>query len=42
VELEKAIKQIPGVIESGLFAGIATDLVIGFSNRIEVRDATLK
>jgi ribose 5-phosphate isomerase A len=42
VELEKAIKQVPGVIESGLFVGIADELVIGFADRVEVRDANLR
>ena len=41
-ELEKAIKQVPGVIESGLFVGIADELVIGFADRVEVRDASLR
>jgi ribose 5-phosphate isomerase A len=39
VELENTIKRVPGVIESGLFVGIADELVIGFSDRVEVRAA---
>lgn len=39
LELEKAIKLMPGVIESGLFVGIADVLVIAFGDRVEVRDA---
>jgi ribose 5-phosphate isomerase A len=35
--LERRIKLIPGVIESGLFIGIADTLVIGFDDRVEVR-----
>lgn len=37
-ELEKSIKLIPGVIECGLFIGIADVLVIGFSDRVEIRE----
>jgi ribose 5-phosphate isomerase A len=37
-ELERAIKQLPGVVESGLFTGIADVLVIGFGDRVEVRE----
>jgi ribose 5-phosphate isomerase A len=36
-ELESRIKLLPGVIESGLFIGIADTLVIGFDDRVEVR-----
>ena len=36
--LDRAIKQLPGVVESGLFTGIADVLVIGFSDRVEVRE----
>ena len=36
-QLDKAIKQLPGVVESGLFTGIADVLVIGFKDRVEVR-----
>jgi ribose 5-phosphate isomerase A len=37
-ELEKSIKLLPGVIESGLFVGIADVLVIAFEDRVEVRE----
>lgn len=36
--LEKRIKLLPGVIECGLFIGIADTLVIGFEDRVEVRE----
>lgn len=36
--LEKRINLLPGVIECGLFIGIADTLVIGFDDRVEVRD----
>ena len=36
--LEKRIKIIPGVVECGLFIGIADSLVIGFNDRVEVRE----
>jgi ribose 5-phosphate isomerase A len=35
--MERRIKLLPGVIESGLFVGIADTLVIGFEDRVEVR-----
>jgi ribose 5-phosphate isomerase A len=35
-DLERRIKLIPGVIESGLFIGIADTLVIGYQGKIEV------
>jgi ribose 5-phosphate isomerase A len=35
--LESRIKLLPGVIESGLFIGIADTLIIGFEDRVEVR-----
>lgn len=35
--LESRIKLLPGVIESGLFIGIADTIVIGFEDRVEVR-----
>lgn len=38
--LEKRIKLIPGVIESGLFIGIAQTLIVGFDDRVEVRERT--
>ena len=41
-QLERAIKQLPGVVESGLFTGIADVLVIGFSDRVEVRDRPVR
>jgi ribose 5-phosphate isomerase A len=37
-EMEKSIKLIPGVIECGLFLGIADVLVIGYDDRVEVRE----
>ena len=37
--LAKAIKQLPGVVESGLFTGIADLLVIGHGDRVEVRES---
>ncbi|MEK6408747.1 MAG: ribose-5-phosphate isomerase RpiA [Acidobacteriota bacterium] len=36
--LEKRIKLLPGVIECGLFIGIADALIIGFQDRVEVRE----
>jgi ribose 5-phosphate isomerase A len=39
--LEKTIKLLPGVIECGLFIGIADTLVIGFDDRIEIRERTV-
>lgn len=36
--LEKRIKILPGVIDSGLFIGIADTLVIGFEDRVEIRE----
>ncbi|HKA23289.1 MAG TPA: ribose-5-phosphate isomerase RpiA [Blastocatellia bacterium] len=36
--LEKRIKLLPGVIESGLFIGIADVLVIAFEGSVEVRE----
>ena len=36
--LEKRIKLLPGVIGCGLFIGIADTLVIGFDDRVEVRE----
>ncbi len=36
--LEKRIKLLPGVIESGLFIGVADALVIGLSDRVEIRE----
>jgi ribose 5-phosphate isomerase A len=35
--LEKRIKLLPGIIECGLFIGIADTLVIGFEDRVEIR-----
>jgi|SRR5215471_113781 len=37
-ELERQIKLLPGVIESGLFIGIADVLVIAFEGRVEVKE----
>jgi ribose 5-phosphate isomerase A len=37
-ELEGEIKCLPAVIECGLFIGIADTLVIGFEDRVEVRE----
>ena len=37
VELECEIKKIPGIVESGLFVGITDVLVVGFTNKIEIR-----
>jgi len=36
--LEKSIKLLPGVVECGLFIGIADSLVIGFDDRIEIKE----
>lgn len=36
--LARAIKLLPGVVDSGLFIGIADILVIGFDDRVEVRE----
>jgi ribose 5-phosphate isomerase A len=36
--LEKRIKLLPGVIECGLFVGIADTIIIGFDNRVEIRE----
>ena len=36
--LERRIKLLPGVIESGLFIGIADVLVIGLSDQVEIRE----
>lgn len=35
--LQREIKLLPGVIESGLFIGIADKLVIGFADHVEIR-----
>jgi ribose 5-phosphate isomerase A len=35
--LEKRIKLLPGVVESGLFVGIADLLIVGFIDRVEER-----
>jgi ribose 5-phosphate isomerase A len=37
-ELEKSINLIPGVIECGLFIGIADVLVIGFDDHVEIKE----
>lgn len=36
--LERQIKLLPGIVESGLFVGLAKRMVIGTSKGIEVRD----
>ena len=36
--LEKRIKLLPGVLDCGLFIGIADTLVIGFDDRVEIRE----
>jgi len=36
--METEIKVLPAVIECGLFIGIADTLVIGFGDRVEVRE----
>lgn len=36
--LDKAIKQIPGVVESGIFAGLADRLIIGSDQGVEIRN----
>lgn len=36
-EMERKIKLLPGVVESGLFIGIAQTLIIGFEEGVEVR-----
>jgi len=36
--LEKAIKAVPGVVESGLFIGLAHRLIIGSNEGVEVRE----
>ena len=36
-ELEKAIKLLPGVIDCGLFIGLADTVVVGYDDRTEVR-----
>jgi ribose 5-phosphate isomerase A len=36
--IESAINLIPGVVENGLFVEIADILVVGFDDRVEVRD----
>jgi ribose 5-phosphate isomerase A len=36
--LEPMIRLIPGVVENGLFINIADVLVIGYSDRVEVRE----
>lgn len=37
-ELEKTIKLLPGVVESGLFVGLADTIVVGYDDRTEVRE----
>jgi ribose 5-phosphate isomerase A len=38
VWLDETIKQIPGVVESGIFTGLADRLIIGMDQGVEVRD----
>jgi ribose 5-phosphate isomerase A len=38
VSLEKEIKQLPGIVEVGLFIGIADTLIVAFDDRVEVRE----
>ncbi|WP_337860436.1 ribose-5-phosphate isomerase RpiA [Ferroplasma sp.] len=38
VSLEKEIKMIPGVVEVGLFKGIATKIIIGENNQSKITD----
>jgi len=38
--LDQQIKLLPGVIECGLFIGIADTLIIGYDDRVEVRERT--
>ncbi|MFY9609718.1 MAG: ribose-5-phosphate isomerase RpiA [Blastocatellia bacterium] len=37
-ELEKTIKLLPGVVESGLFVGLADAVVIGYEDRTEMKE----
>ncbi|MGH9826476.1 MAG: ribose-5-phosphate isomerase RpiA, partial [Blastocatellia bacterium] len=37
--LEKEIKQIPGVVDSGLFIGLADTLIVGSENGVLVKEA---
>ncbi|HSO76536.1 MAG TPA: ribose-5-phosphate isomerase RpiA [Blastocatellia bacterium] len=37
-DLEKTIKLLPGVVESGLFVGLADALIVGYDDRSEVRE----
>jgi ribose 5-phosphate isomerase A len=39
--LDKAIKQIPGVVESGIFAGLADRLIIGSDQGAQIRDRVI-
>ena len=41
-QLEKAIKQLPGVVESGLFIGIADVVIVGRSNGVEIRERAVQ
>ena len=36
--LEKRIKLLPGIIDCGLFIGIADTLVLGFEDRVEIKE----
>lgn len=37
-KLERSIKLLPGIVESGLFVGLADTVVIGYEDRAEVRE----
>lgn len=37
-EMEKSIKLVPGVVECGLFIGVADVLIIGFNDHVEIRE----
>lgn len=36
LELERELKMLPGVIETGLFIGMADRVIVGWSDRVEV------
>src|SRR5262249_8676939 len=36
--LEKRVRQVPGVVESGLFVGLADMLIIGSESGVEIRE----
>jgi ribose 5-phosphate isomerase A len=37
-EMEKKIKLLPGVVESGLFVGVADILIVGFDDHVEIKE----